>query len=324
MPKVGYVAPKEAARLNMMLDLAASDPELELDVIPFGLARHQEAALCAQHEILILNRKVPMDTLLTCGRLRFIQLMAAGYDAYDVEALHQKGILVATNASAIARSVAEHTITLMLALKRRLLENWASARSGQWDAQVKRDEITELTGSAVGIVGLGQIGREVASLLQGWNTSLLYFDVVPAAPEVERSLGLRRATLEELLRESDVVTLHVPLSGKTRRMIGEAQLRLMKASAILINTSRGPVVDEQALCRALREGQIAGAGLDVLETEPPSPENPLLSMENVVVTPHVAGSSIERVRRSIRFALMNVKRLLNGLPPLEVVSTTQG
>lgn len=324
MPRVGFVAPKEAARLSMMLQLAALERELELEVIPLGLSEREEAALCARHEILILNRKVPTDTLLSCERLRFIQLMAAGYDTYDVEALHRKGIQVATNASAIAPAVAEHGITLMLAVKRRLIESCQSVRNGHWDAEVRRDEITELSGSTVGIIGLGQMGREIARRLQGWDVRLLYSDVVPVSPEVEQALQLRRASLEELLRESDVITLHVPLSSKTHHLIGERELRMVKPTAILINTSRGPVVDEQALCKALSEGYIAGAGLDVLEAEPPDPDNPLFHMDNVVVTPHMAGSSIERVRRSSQLALANVKRVLNGLPPMEAVKIVRG
>jgi phosphoglycerate dehydrogenase-like enzyme len=126
--------------------------------------------------------------------------------------------------------------------------------------------------------------------------------------------------LGELLKESDVVTLHVPLTAATQHRIGGVELRMMKPTAILINTSRGSIVDERALCEALINGWIAGAGLDVLEVEPPSPDSPLLAMENVVMTPHVGGSSIQRVKRSTEFALANVKRVLKGLPPLGLVT----
>ena len=168
-------------------------------------------------------------------------------------------------------------------------------------------------------MGLGHIGREVARRLSGWDAELLYYDAVAAPAEVEERLGVRQTTLDELLRAADVVTLHVSLNPATRHLIGERELRLMKPSAILVNTCRGPVVDEEALCRALAAGWIAGAGLDVLEAEPARPDNPLLDMPNVLVTPHVGGSSVQRVRRATEFALANVERVLAGEPPLSLV-----
>jgi phosphoglycerate dehydrogenase-like enzyme len=318
-PKVAYCASNLSVRTEMMVKLAGQD--LELDVILPSLSESERAARCAPHEIIIIAKRLAMETLLACDRLKFIQLMSAGYDGYDATALSKKGIQLAHNGLAVAPAVAEHALMLMLGVKRRLIENWTSVQEYQWDTLVKRDEIAELTGSTVGIVGLGYIGREIAKRLKGWGVNLLYFDVVAAPREVEQELGARRLPLDELLHQSDVVTVHVPLNPATRHLLGERELRMMKPTAILINTSRGQVVSEQALCTALTNGWILGAGLDVLEIEPPAPENPLLHMENVLLTPHVGGSSIQRVRRSTEFALENVKRVLNGLPPLGVVAT---
>jgi phosphoglycerate dehydrogenase-like enzyme len=320
VPKVALVAPPQPVRLQVMLELAK--PDLELDVMDPGLPEAEKAARCAPYEIVILGKRVPTETLLLCDKLRFVQLMSSGYDTFDLEALEKRGVQVANNAFAVAPAVAEHAITLMLAVKRRLVQNWLSVQRQKWDTMVERDAITELTGSTVGIVGLGYIGREVAKHLNNWDVELLYFDTVPAPPQVERELGARRVDLDELLKESDVVTLHLPLNEGTHRLIGERELQMMKPTAILVNTSRGAVVDEQALTMALTNGWILGAGLDVLEEEPPEPDNPLLDMENVLVTPHVGGSSIQRVRRSTEFALSNVKRVLAGLPPLSVVTAT--
>ncbi|OGO04819.1 MAG: hypothetical protein A2Y73_02140 [Chloroflexi bacterium RBG_13_56_8] len=263
-----------------------------------------------------------MQLLLSCDRLKFLQLMAAGFDAYDIGALNAKSVVVANNADAIAISVAEHTILLMLAVKHRFGENWLSAQRGKWDGMVQRDKITELTKATVGIVGFGRIGREVAQRLKGWDMKLLYYDVIPAPAQVERELEVERSTLHQLLREADIVSLHVPLNDHTRHLISEAEFQMMKPSAVLINTCRGPVVDEKALLQALSEGRLAGAGLDVLEKEPAGIDNPLLNMENVVVTPHVAGSTLERVYRMNAFALSNVKKVLQGLPPDSVIGAT--
>jgi phosphoglycerate dehydrogenase-like enzyme len=317
-PRVAFCAPYLPVRVDMMLELAR--PDLELEILPPELSQSEKALRCAHHEIIIIGKRVSMETLLACDKLKFIQLMSAGYDGYDVGALQKRGVQIASNAVAIAPSVAEHTIMLMLAVKRRLVENWLSVQRGHWDAKIKRDEIAELSGSTIGIVGLGYIGQEVAKRLKGWDVNLLYFDAVVAPPDVERALDTRRVMLGELLKESDVITLHIPLTAGTHHLIGGVELRMMKPTAILINTSRGSIVDERALCEALINGWIAGAGLDVLEVEPPSPDSPLLAMENVVMTPHVGGSSIQRVKRSTEFALANVKRVLKGLPPLGLVT----
>ncbi len=166
---------------------------------------------------------------------------------------------------------------------------------------------------------MGYIGKEVARRLQGWKCDLLYHDVVAAPPGMEREWGLKRVTLDELLGSSDVVALLVPLMDSTRRMIGERELGLMKPSAILINTCRGPVVDEPALVTALRDGAIMAAGLDVTDPEPPDAGNPLLRMDNVVITPHRSSAVPEAGEKSRAFAVQNAARVAMGGEPLSVV-----
>jgi phosphoglycerate dehydrogenase-like enzyme len=176
-------------------------------------------------------------------------------------------------------------------------------------------ELFELTNKTVGIIGLGPVGRHVAKRLTGFDTRTIYHDTVELPLEVQKNLKAQPVPMDELLRGSDIVGAHVPLTRRTRGMISERELAMMKPSAVLINTCRGPVVGEEALYRALVDGQIAAAGLDVLEEEPPSKDNPLLDLGNVVVTPHMAYQSVETSGRAAEFAYANISRALAGETP---------
>jgi phosphoglycerate dehydrogenase-like enzyme len=171
----------------------------------------------------------------------------------------------------------------------------------------------------VGIVGLGHIGSKVAKRLQGFETTTLYADVRDISAETETALQVQRVSMDELLERCDVVTVHVPLSRTTRGLFSTPQFRAMRNDAIFINTCRGPVQDEAALIKALQNGEIAAAGLDVTEVEPTPLDNPLLKMDNVIVTPHLAGSSQERVDRAIVFSFENARRVIGGQKPLSPV-----
>ena len=176
----------------------------------------------------------------------------------------------------------------------------------------------ELFGASVGIVGAGRIGSTVAGMLRGFETTTLYTDKI--CSEKAEGYGATRVELDELLERSDIVTLHTPLDNSTRAMISERELRLMKNTAVLINTCRGPVVDEIALHQALEDGEIWGAGLDVFEQEPVDPNNPLLNLDNVVAAPHIAGKSYESYPRRVRFAFENMLRVWNGGTPESIVN----
>ena len=317
--RIAFFAPAQADRVDLMVEIARSHPDLELDVISPDLSPPEELALLAAHDVVIMGTRVTMKTLRGCPRLKFIQLMSAGYDTFDVPALGARGVLFANSSASVAPSVAEHAITLMLAVKRRLREGWQSVTARRWSDDVEMELYSELSGATVGIIGLGHIGREVAKRLVGWDVHLVYHDAASIPADVEKALGARKLDLDELLRVADVVSLHVSLSSATRHLVGARELGLMQRSAILINTCRGPAVDEAALVQALVSGQIAGAGLDVLEMEPPSSDNPLLDLPNVLVTPHVGGASIQRVRRATEFALENVGRFLKGETPLSLI-----
>ncbi len=253
-------------------------------------------------------------------KARLLQLLSAGYEKVDLALLGEMGIPVSNVGGANAEGVAEMAITLMLAVYRRILHLDRAVRQGQWLADVVSGTNTfELAEKTVGVVGLGHIGKTVVRRLRGFDVTPLYYDAI-SYPDAERELGARRVSMDELMRRSDIVTIHVPLLPTTQGLIGRRELSLMKPTAILINTSRGPVVDEKALIQALQEGRIAGAGLDVFEQEPINRDNPLLKMDNVVLSPHAAGSTYESWPRRARFAFQNFQRVLEGKPPLSVVS----
>ncbi len=264
--------------------------------------------------------KVPVDLAAECKDLKLVQLLTAGFDIVDVGGLDALGISVANNGGSNAISVSEHAMSLMLSVYRRLMDSWENTRDGNWRDGIDQLPFrSEINGKTVGIVGFGNIGRQVARRLQGWDVELLYHDVIEMMPGRDTELGATAMPLDDLLMRSDIVTAHVPLNSSTRGMFSTRQFGLMKKTAVFINTCRGPVHDEAALIKALQDGEIAGAGLDVLEQEPTDPENPLLHMRNAVVTPHWAGGTSEGNERALRFAMSNFQRMAEGRKMLSVV-----
>ncbi len=268
--------------------------------------------------------QVPVSLAEQCPDLKLVQLLTAGFDVVDVTGLAELGISVANNGGANAISVSEHAMSLMLSVYRRLMDSWTNTRGGNWRSGLETIPFrTEINNKTVGIVGFGNIGRQVARRLQGWDARLLATDVIELMPGRDLELGAKQVSLDQLLSESDIVTLHVPLNSSTRGMISDREFTLMKQTAVLINTCRGPVIDEAALIRALEVGEIAGAGLDVLEEEPTDPQNPLLEMPTVVVTPHWAGGTSEGNERAVAFAMSNFRRLAEDRNLLSVVDPAQ-
>lgn len=253
-------------------------------------------------------------------RLRLVQLISAGYDRCDLAAARAAGVAIANNGGANSTAVAEHTLMLVLAVLKRLAWLHGNCVAGKWRVgDFAQHRLYELAGKRLGIVGLGTIGKKVARRARAFDAEVVYHDIVRLTEDQEDALGVRFLLLNELLRTADVVSLHVPLTDATRGMLSTAQFALMKPSAILINTCRGPVVDEAALHKALVDGQLAGAGLDVLVEEPPPPDHPLLSLPSVTVTPHMAGPTWENWPRTFRNAFDNIQRVAAGGAPLWVV-----
>ncbi len=251
--------------------------------------------------------------------LHLIQTPSHGFDHVDIDAAASRGVPVCNvgTSGAEAGTVAEHAMLLMLACARRLVEGHEGIRRGEWP-QLTGSSV-ELQGKTLGIVGLGHIGCEVAKRARAFGMSLLYHDVVPAQEDIEQELRLKQVELDELFTQADVVTVHVPLMAATRNLVGADQIAKMKPGAILVNTSRGAVVDNDALARAADEGRIL-AGVDVYEPEPPPEDHPLRKANNVVLSPHVAGTTRESVGRIMQAALDNLQRFARGERLRDVVN----
>ncbi len=295
----------------------------------------------AGYELLVLEREDPqfpqaikdaeylmgfarggMDTgfYKAAPKLKLIQLVSAGYDRLDIEAARQAGVPVANNGGANSVAVAEHTIMLMLSVLKRIAWMHNNVVAGKWRVgDIGEQRVYELAAKTLGIVGLGTIGKKVVRRAKGFDVQTLYYDIARLTEDQEDALGVRFALLPELLRASDVVSLHVPLNDVTRGMMSTREFGLMKESAILINTCRGPVVDEDALYQALTTGKIAGAGLDVMTEEPPVANHSLFKLDNAIITPHMAGPTIENWAKAFRNAFDNVQRVAAGRPPMWVI-----
>ncbi len=261
------------------------------------------------HYILCSWTPVPGWLIEAAPKLKMIQKYGIGVDKIDLAAAARNGVAVCITAGANAIAVAEMAIALMLALYRKLCVAHNALRAGRWLKWELRMDCYELSYKTVGIIGAGAIGQAVARRLNGgFECRVLYYDPARLSPAAETACGLEYSTLEKLLKEADIVSLHVPLTKGTRGLLGEREFALMKPSAILINTARGGVADEEALISALRKGTIAGAGLDVFAKEPPDPENPLLRMDNVIVSPHNGGGSVDTMKRIFRHAFDNIVR----------------
>lgn len=271
--------------------------------------------------LLPVTRSFTTRLIRRLPNLKLIQVISAGTDWMDKPALYELGVKVANNGGGNRVAVSEHTIALMIAAYRRLDHQMRGAKEGKWASEVPGsvEQFHTLEQKKIGIAGFGRIGQAVAQRLQGWECEIFYYDVFDPPAEVVEKLNVTKFPLDELLEKSDIVTLHVDLQPSTFHMIGARELGLMKNTAILINACRGPVVDELALIKALKGGEIAGAGLDVLEQEPTDPCNPILAMDNVVVTPHLASRAIESNIASTSFAMENLTRLALGEEPISLV-----
>jgi glyoxylate reductase/D-3-phosphoglycerate dehydrogenase len=270
------------------------------------------------------GNRLPSSEYKNLRKARLIQLLSAGYDGIDLEVLRQLRIPLADNGGANAVAVAEHTIMLMLAVNRQLVDLDHLMREGGWkNAQLGQETSHELEGQTIGIIGAGRIGRAVARRLAGWDVDLVYYDPVRVPPDEERALKLKFCELDEVLAQSDAITLHAPANASTHEMIGERAIGLMKPSAILINCARGELVDENALHAALSNGRIAAAGLDTFANEPPNAENPLRSLPNVVLTPHAAGPTWESWPKRFANGYANIERVGRGEQPHWVVPELQ-
>jgi glyoxylate reductase len=263
----------------------------------------------------LLTDRIDAELLDRAPRLRVVANVAVGFDNIDIPAATARGVVVTHTPGVLTETVADFAMALILGVARRLVEADKYTRADRWRSWEPMLFLgQDVHQATLGLVGLGRIGSAVARRARGFNMRILYHDVV-RREDLEAELGIEFRPFEEVLRTSDFISVHVPLLPETRHLIGREQLRLMKPTAVLVNTSRGPVVDTMALAEALRDGQIWGAGLDVFEVEPVPPDHPLLGLDNVIVVPHIASASVVTRTRMAVMAAENLLAVLEGRRP---------
>ena len=317
MPRVAYVTRWPTEVIELVSSFAPQDYEI------IGLqesASEKERVAAVKDADFIILHELPLSehVLQSASKLRLLQLLGAGFDHVDLPLMAELGVPVANVSGANRQGVAEMTIALILCVYRRIANVDARMRNGQWQGLVTGFNTFELNKKTVGIVGFGKIGQTVGQCLRGFNTTTLYHDLL-GYPDTEKVCAAKRVSFDELLEESDVVTIHVPLVEENRGLIGEGELSRMKPTAILVNTSRGAVVDERSLTTFLKQGRIRGAGLDVFDEEPIQCGNPLLDLDNVVLSPHAAGGTYESWPRRAGLAFENLQRVMQGKAPLSLI-----
>ena len=300
-----------------MRELVAGQKPEGLDLVFVETSEEEERVTKARDADYLLCSWTPVPgwVIEAAERLKLIQKYGIGVDKIDLATAARRGVPVCIAAGVNAVAVAETAITLMLAVYKRLCVAHNSLRAGHWLKWELRTGCYELWQKTVGLIGGGNIGRAVAKRLShGFECRVLYYDVFRLPQETETAVGMTYTSMEDLLRQSDIVSLHLPLMPETRGLIGAKAFALMKPTAVLINTARGGVVDEPALIEALQKKTIAGAGLDVFAKEPPDRDNPLLQMDNVVVTPHNGGGTVDTMKRIVGHAFDNIMRVERGEP----------
>jgi D-3-phosphoglycerate dehydrogenase len=289
------------------------------DLVKFQCKTEDDVIRCCGDADGLLNQYAPITrrVIENLQRAKIIVRYGVGVDNIDVNAATERGIFVA-NVIYDITDVADHALSLILTLVRKIVWADRNVKENRWDWKSVQP-ISRFKDKTVGIIGFGRIGRKVAQRLRGFEVKIVSYD--PYVPEeIFREYGVEKVDFKTLIKESDIITVHTPLTDETRHMIGEKEFRSMKREAIMVNVSRGGIIDEKALYEALKEGWIAGAGLDVLEEEPPDKDNPLLRLDNVIITPHMAwysNKSLDEIRRK---AAEEVVRALSGQIPVNLVN----
>jgi len=268
----------------------------------------------------LLSDKIDAEVFNAAPKLKIVSQLAVGFDNIDVAEATKRGIYVTNTPEVLTDTTADFAWALLMALARRVVEADKYVRTGQWKVGWHPAMLTgrDVYNATIGIVGAGRIGYAMAKRAKGFNMKILFYDVIPR-PEMEKE-GAKKTDLDTLLRESDFVTIHVPLMKETHYLINADKLKLMKKTAYLINNSRGPVIDEKALYDALKQGLIAGAGLDVFEQEPASMDNPLLKLDNIVVAPHISSASLETRAKMSEMVADNLVSFFEGKQPPNLIN----
>ena len=289
------------------------------------------AEVCADADVLLSSSTTPPITAKIISRaraLKLIQLTGSGYNTVDLAAADKAGVPVARIPGQNSKSVAQFAFVLMSMLDWGILEADTETKKGHFEEvreKIRKAGAYELEGKVLGILGVGPIGKEMARIGAFFDADLCYFDILRLSPEQEKELKLTYVDFETLLKRSDILTLHIPLTRETRKLIGSKELGWMKPTAILINTSRGGIVDEKALLDALASGRLKGAALDAFEPEPIPPDHPFLSLDGdlqkrIILTPHIGGATRQAHRRMYQESIDNILRVLRGEQPKYVVN----
>ncbi|MDM7999214.1 MAG: 2-hydroxyacid dehydrogenase [Dehalococcoidia bacterium] len=317
--------PEDAARMLIGAKVSASELE-DVSIVTYkGKQKSELISAVADADVIIgdytNNVAMDADVMRAAKRCVLIQQPSTGYQHIDVDAAAKEGIAVANTAGTNTFAVAEHTIMLILACLKKLLLAHEKTKRAEWaQDEMPLYGVFELWGKTIGIIGMGRIGKEVARRAKPFGARLIYFDVNRLSAEMERSLDLTYHSLDDVIAQSDVITIHTPLTPETENLINAERIAKMKPNVVIVNVSRGAIIDESALARALKDKRIQGAGLDVFADEPISPKNPLLDAPNVILTPHIAGATNESRARIIDMTIENVVTMLRGQEPINIVN----
>ena len=296
-------------------DLSWKELETLGELVVYDRTSADETVTRAADAEVVLTNKVLItkDVMAQLPRLKYVGVLATGYNVVDIEAAHQRGIIVtnvpAYSTESVAQMVFAHLLTVTNRVEHYAVQNRAERWTNSADFSYSDTLLTELAGKSFGIVGLGNIGKRVAQIAQAFGMNVIALTSKTTLPE-----GIKKASLIELLAQSDVLSLHCPLTPDTHHLINADTLKLMKPTSILINTGRGPLVDDQAVADALKAKRLYAFCADVLTEEPPKADNPLLGLPNAYTTPHIAWATVEARARLIQVAIDNVKAFASGQP----------
>jgi phosphoglycerate dehydrogenase-like enzyme len=312
--------PPERSRLV----LSYVPEDFEINLVESSESIDLQIKACKDANSIILGApNIDIEVLKQCPKVQLLQTLSAGYEELNLEGISKIGIPIANNGGSNAGAVSEQVISMALMLLRGTLLHWKNAKEKKWRDGIRDLSFNELGGKKIGIIGMGPIGKELAKKLNGFQCKLSYYDINFIDPVLEKELNLSRVTLNDLLMHSDIISLHIPLNEKTYHFIGKKEFEAMKKNVIIINTSRGGIIDENALRVAINNGDIAGAGLDVMESEPAEKNEALLELDNVIITPHMAGVTSESNARSAIFAFENIRKAIEKKEILSVVNTKE-
>lgn len=303
---------------KILLDLAPQDVEVKFLNPTIG----RKGSLDEATSFFVTNYIVTKDIIDKSPNLKLIQRTGVGVDNVDVDYARKKGIPVSISKGFNSVSVAELAILSMLALYRRLVQLDGLTKKGEWHTWTYRHDSYVIKNKVVGVLGAGVIGREVIKRLNAFEANVIYYDPYRLKAEEEENLNVEYSSFDDLIKNSDIITLHLPWLESTRGIIGREQFKQMKKSAILINTARGPIVDQEALVDALQDGEIWGAACDVYSSEPADPNDPLFNLDvpNLITTPHIGAATYDTYYDVFKFCINNTKRVENGEEPLFIVN----